>query len=234
MTESEFWDDLQHLSVEVEDAKAVYYTYNEINKLAAQDERVLNAFNKDALFWNVQALSLQTTLFIILSRIFDESNDALSIHRVVNGALTHPEFFSKEALTRRKHPSDPKPEWLDEFVSEAWAPTGAADLRYLKKALKPHTKRFVEIYRPIRHAYFGHRLIGMKKPIPALFALTNKEELAQMLNFLHELVDAIINLYQNGIPPELGVRKYEYHNGKVKTATRNVIGKIAEAYFKKT
>jgi hypothetical protein len=230
MTESEFWDDLQHLSVEVEDAKAVYYTYNEINKLAAQDKSVFNAFNKDALFWNVQALSLQTTLFIILSRIFDEDDDALSIHRVLNATLAHPEFFSKQALTRRKHPSGPKPEWLDEFIGDAWAPSNASDLRYLKKALKPHTKRFVEIYRPIRHAYFGHRLIGMKKPIPALFALTNKEELAQMLNFLHELVDAVTNLYLNGIPPELGVRKYEYHNGKIKTATRNVIGKIAEAY----
>ncbi|MGC2742833.1 MAG: hypothetical protein WA672_06575 [Candidatus Angelobacter sp.] len=232
MSESEFWNDLQYLTVEVEDAKAIYYTYNEINSLAAQKKAVLNAFNRDALFWNVQALCLQTSLFIILSRIFDENENTLSIHRIVNATLGHPEFFSKKALTHRKHPSGPKPEWLDEFISDAWAPRDASELRYIKKALKPHTKRFVEIYRPIRHAYFGHRIIGTQEPIPALFALTNKAELAQMLDFLHELVDAITNLYQNGVPPEIGVRKFEYHNGKIKNSTRSVINKIAKAYSK--
>lgn len=100
-------------------------------------------------------------------------------------------------------------------------------MRYLKNALKPHSKRFREIYRPIRHGYFGHRLIETEKPIPALFAMTNKIDLAQMLDFLHELVDAISNLYLNGVQPELGTRSFTSHNDKIRASARSVIRKVA-------
>ncbi len=138
MTESEFWDDLQHLSTEVEHAIEIYYVYEEINHLGAKSSAAFSAFNNDALFWNVQALSLQTSLFIILGRIFDTSPDALSIRRVLNSASAHPEFFSRQSLAARMAERKIGQEYIDNLIVGAWAPSDGSDFKYLKKATSPH------------------------------------------------------------------------------------------------
>lgn len=93
MTEEEYWSDCQLLSTEIDDALAVFFTYEEINRLALEDKRILNRLNADALFWKVLVHSLQTSLFIILGRIFDRGDDAHSIHKVLQ-AIDHSEYFS--------------------------------------------------------------------------------------------------------------------------------------------
>jgi len=65
-----------------------------------------------------------------------------------------------------------------------------------------------------------------------LYAKTNRVELGKMLDFLHDLITAIEQLYLNGIKPELGIRSYEDHNQKIRDEVRNVLGRIAASYKK--
>jgi hypothetical protein len=195
ITEQKFWEHVQSVSVEVEDAIAVFHTYEEINRLGAEEDAVFRALNADALFWNVQTHSLLTTLFVTLSRVFDQNPDTLSIHRLVNEVLAHPEFFSKDALRKRKSDLKIPPEYIYLLVDGGWAPADASELRYLKKALQPYSRKFAEIYQPIRHVYFAHRVLEADKPVSDLFSMTNKKELGSILDFLHDLIEGITHLY---------------------------------------
>jgi len=232
VTDSEYWKEVQFLSVEIEDAIAVFHTYEEMNRFAVEDSNVYDALNRDPLFWNVQSFALQITLFIVLARLFDSSSETHSIHKLLNDTLGNVAFFSKEALALRKlaiRPNEARPIWLDDFLSTAWEPKGAADLRPLKKALAPHAKMFNQIYQPIRHT-IAHRLAADKHTHAPLWEKTNRIELGKMLDFLHDLITAIEQLYLNGTKPELGTRFFEKHNQKIRDEVRNVLGRIATSY----
>jgi hypothetical protein len=114
---------------------------------------------------------------------------------------------------------------LDEFVAGAWVPRKASDLRYLKKALKPHAGKFIRVYRPIRHNIFAHRLVTDREEITELFAETNRMEIGQILDFLHDLIDAIEQLFVNGRKPELGARLYGAFNQAFKDGVKSVLAK---------
>ena len=127
-------DQLQILSAEVEHAVAIYWTLEEVNRLALEDRDVLIGLNRDAGFWNVHAYSLQCAMFVTIARIFDAEPDAISIHKVANLTLANLYIFSKSALEARKRKlSGPNISWLEEYMRSAWEPASAADLRNFKK-----------------------------------------------------------------------------------------------------
>jgi len=234
MTQTEYWRDVNLLSLEIEDAIAIVQTYEEIGRLAREDPEILLALNKEPLFWNVQVYSLQTSLFILLGRIFDQDPAARSIHTVVSATLGHLDFFSREALRARKVvPGTPEPDWLDGFVAAAWVPDTVADLRHLKKCLAPYQRAFEQVYRPIRHKIVAHRVIKNPEEAFDLFTATNRTELISILDFLHDLMDAIENLYLNGIRPKLGARSYSANNKRIKDQTGNVLKRLAASYSEK-
>jgi len=226
ITEHEFWEHVQSISAEVDDALAVFHTYEEILRLGSEDA-VFRAFNANAMFWNVQKVSLQTTIFVALNRLFETDPNALSIHRLLNETLAHPEFFSKDALRKRKGDLKIGSEYLDALIDGAWAPADASELRYLKKALQPPFRKFTEIYQPIRHWYYAHRLLQTDKPVAELFSLTNRNDLGQILDFLHELVGGIWHLYQNGMKPEFGMQRFAHNDNEATRSAREVISKVA-------
>jgi hypothetical protein len=227
ITEQEFWEHLQSISAEVDDALAVFHTYEEILRRGSEEDAVFRAFNANAMFWNVQKLSLQTTIFVALNRLFEVDANALSIHRLLNETLAHPEFFSKDALRRRKIELKIEPEYLDPLIDDAWAPADASELRYLEKALKPHSRKFREIYQPIRHWYYAHRLFQTDRPFAELFSLTNRDELRQILDFLHQFVQMIWHLYQNGMKPEFRMQDIPKNDSEATRYVREVINKVA-------
>jgi hypothetical protein len=61
-----------------------------------------------------------------------------------------------------------------------------------------------------------------------LFPRTNREAVGRMLDFLHELIDSIIDLYNNGKRPRLGERDFTGHNDRIRNGARNVLRKLAE------
>jgi hypothetical protein len=225
-TESEYEQEFRFLSIEIMDAIVISETYDEIIRLALEDNAILPAVNKDALFWRTQVYSLQTSLFIMLGRIFDPATDAHSIHNLIAATLGNIKFFSKDALSARKINGKPKPDWLDNFMSRAWVPNKVSDLRHLKKVFKPQAAKFKHVYLPIRNGIFAHRLVIDRKQVSELFAGIDRKEIEQILDFLHDLIDAIEQLFVNGQKPQLGRRSYGTFNQAIRDGVKSVLAKV--------
>lgn len=229
MPESEFWRLVQLLSTEIEDGVTIFHTYEGLNRAILNDEKIALILNEEALFWKVLRYSLQASLFIALGRIFDSAADALSIHKAVNAMIGNPELFSTTALRRRKTSAGFDAGGLDRFIGLAWVPPSSAALRILKKQLSAHSKRFEQIYRPIRDAIFAHRLMSNEEAASALFSDTDRSEISNILDFLHDLIDAIQDLYENGSQPVLGRRRYQEYNQRIRDGVGSVLQKLVNA-----
>jgi hypothetical protein len=137
-------------------------------------------------------------------------------------------LFSKNALAARKCAGGAKPDWLDYFMSDTWEPN-TLELRPLKKALAAQAKKFNEIYRPIRHKVYAHRLVLDGNVEFELFEKTNRTEVRSILTFLRELMDAIEHLYLNGCKPVLGKQvKPGGYPEAIRRSVNSVLGKLAK------
>lgn len=178
MTEAEFERNCTALWGQVEDARAVYCSFEQLNDLARNREDILNAVQADPLFWNVHKHALQTTLFIIVGRIFDFSGDAYSIHRLIRDTEANFNFFSHAALSVRKQRLNLNPQDLANYFIGRWVPDPMCMTR-LRRALAPHVKRYRNVYRPIRNQLYAHSLTNDFATAQRLFANTNRVELEE-------------------------------------------------------
>jgi hypothetical protein len=225
LDEAEWLEELRHIENEVIHIVDIFNFLEEIVRLGNESEAAFDAFNATPLFWNVQRDCLQESLFMGLGRLCDPSPDAINVNRVLVTATVHPEFFSEQALRRRLKERHLKKEQADNIVADAWMPKDRTDFKYLKKAVSFHVSRIEQIYRPIRNNHYGHRLT--QSDIQAMFARTNRKELSDTLDALHELVGGLLSLHQNGLKPEIGARDLERYNDKIKGYARQVIRKVA-------
>ena len=111
-------------------------------------------------------------------------------------------------------------------MAQAWIPASAKDLRHLKATLTPYTRRFEKVYRPIRHAIFAHRLMSNTEAGAKLFGDTSRDEVSAILDFLHDLIEAILYLYINGLQPELGTRDFKEHNQRIRDGVGLVLKRL--------
>lgn len=225
MTETEYWHKCNLLSIEIDDALAIYHTYEQIHQLQATNKTALAVLNADVLFWKVQLYCLKTSLFIVLGRIFDPAPDAHSIQKLVRATQDHPEFFSRDAIANRKSSGGSKPEWLDDYLMSVWI-VEPTTLRALRKELLRYVKRFEDIYRPIRNQIYAHKLLGSDESIYELFQKTNRKDVEDILHFLRDLMYCIENLYLNGNEPVLGLRSFDNYRENIRESTRSVFEKI--------
>jgi hypothetical protein len=212
MTEAEYWRDYDIIRNEVNAAMVSCYTHRAINEIAARDMEIPQKLNRNPSFWRVTSSSLQTTLFIVLARIFDHDGSVHSIYQVLNATLAHPEFFSRAALRARKL-GIPGGKWdmksLDEYIQNAREPT-TQDLRMLKKAISPHKTKFDTIYKPLRDQVFAHTVLKDEALVADLFSRTLKADIDEILRFLHSLIQAIWHLAFNAQPADLIGDNYGY------------------------
>ena len=226
MTEAEFERNCERLWGEIEGAVAIFYTAEEIQDCARRDESILNAIQRDSLFWKVQVHALQSALFIVLGRIFDISSDAYSIHKLMRDAgRQFPLLFSHEALRARKAKLNLGPQELDDYFVGLWQPDPLA-VKTLRKSLTPHVKRYSDVYSPLRNQYFAHTLVVDQTVVNNLFANTNRLELEETLLFVREVVALIQEMYQNGREPKLGNLEHERYREEIRRSARNVLGKL--------
>jgi hypothetical protein len=232
MTEAEFEKNCSDLWGDIEEAIAVFYTSEEINDHALNDEAILDAIQADALFWKVQVYALQTTLFIVLGRIFDMSSDAYSIHKLLRDTGQHFDLlFSHEALRVRKekeklnlHPKD-----LEDYFVGLWVPDRKV-VGILNKALARHKDRFTADYLPLRSRYFAHNLLNDGTTIQNLFAKTNRKELEETLLFAKEVVALIQELYSNGRELKLGEIIHDRYREEIRSSAKSVLEKLAREH----
>jgi hypothetical protein len=229
MTQAEYWADYEVTQNEVAIAIESFYAHLEMNNYASEDAAVRRGFNDASSFWITTRYSLITTFFITLGRIFDEDGNAHSIYKLLKITGAHPEYFSRDALAERKRLSSGvvRPDWLADFLKDAWEPDAAA-LRELRRALTPSTKKYTAFYEPIRHKVFAHHDLKDSASVDALFNRAIIHDVEEVLNALHDLLAAIWQLYHNGIKPELGVKKYGYEERieRIKTTTRRALASV--------
>jgi hypothetical protein len=225
-TEAQYWIDLQLLSTEIEDAVTIFHTAEEMNRLALTDAAILRALNREPLFWQGYRSTCQTALFMTMGRIFDRGSDTHSIHKIIDAALNHWRFFSRQSLrNRRTLGGGEEPQWLNDFIAAAWEPSCAADLEFLRAELAPHTEHFGDVYRPIRDAVIGHRLMTNDQAAVQLFPNTNREQVGRILDFLHGLIGRLIHLYNNGTKPVMGQNDFTDYNQRVRSEVQNLLGR---------
>ena len=206
LSEPEFWYMFDSVHGDVQAAIKSNYAYLTIHNIGAGDRTIYDQYQRHAQFWTLSTYALQTTFFMAFGRVFDHRKDSFSIQKLLSATVNHPELFSKTALRERKRNASrltgPDPQWLVEYVDQAWEPT-KADLQPLTAALAPHHDKFKEIYRPIRHRYFAHRGMQSQQAILALFSKTLIGDVAEILRFLHTLLWAIREMAWNARRPNL-------------------------------
>jgi hypothetical protein len=225
MTESEYWRNYHFVLDDVNTAIESFYTDLEIHSCAREDRDVYQMLNKHAGFWNILLYGLQSTFFITLGRIFDDGEDCHSVQMLLAATVAHPEFFSKQALALRRSTGLVNPEWLDANFDSVFEPQ-SSDLRTLRRALVRYERIYKPRYRNIRTQVYAHKILTEEKLVSDLFSQTQIKEIDEILYFLHDLVEALGDLFQNGRKPELGIKTYDYRQ-RIKNTTRSVLQNVA-------
>lgn len=201
-----------------------FCTHLEIHNIASADSDILKTLNKNSTFWNITLASLQANFFIALSRVFDDGGDTISIHKLIKHCVEYPEIFSREALEKRKLNGKSRPDWLDEYLDEAYYPT-AEDLRIFYRESSPIRKDYDgEDYglRRIRSEVIAHNITTDKEIIEDLFKEAEIAKIQYMLKNLDVLLVVLRNLYINGQEPKFGIFTEDFET-RISDTTKAVL-----------
>ncbi|SHM31668.1 hypothetical protein [Bradyrhizobium lablabi] len=204
--ERQFEAELETYRTEVEAALQFFYAFLAIHAAAGDKKSIYRLLNTAPLFWNTVLGGLQTSAFIVLGRVFDQTSPH-NVGVLLALARNNPSIFSKEALERRKRGSSRNAhEWIDAYMASVYVPK-ESDFRRLQGYVSKHRKTYVAKYQDLRHKFFAHKEIVDATLVSALFARTNIREMQRMLLFCLSLYDALWSLYMNGKRPILHPRK---------------------------
>jgi hypothetical protein len=180
--------------------------------------------HRSATFWNISVHALQTTFVITIGRVFDKDPRSHSIQKLLAQMAAYPEYFSRASLERRKREAARGGDvsWLPSFLRDVWEPT-TVDLEQLRDALNPTIAKYEQIYQPIRHTLFAPNDIAVD--IGALLGRSLIADVEQILYELHDMLEAVWQLYMNGMEPRLGQQKYD-HQDRIGETTRRVMASL--------
>jgi hypothetical protein len=191
-------DYLREYSNEVAALTRTYFTWKHINVTASKDKEVGAVLNSTPSTWDTIMHSLQTTMFILLGRVFDIDDEAFSIHKFVKYCSEHVEEFSWAALRQRKmNGLEKPPQWIEEYLNSAHYPQKEELLR-LRGEVSKRCKIYEEKYKPIRHKLMAHKDFASIGRTDTLFAVTNIKELEEIVSFCNQIKLAIFEQYYNG------------------------------------
>lgn len=196
------YDDIyQEYQNEVSTAVASFLLWKKIHDSTA-DKKILAALNHTPTSWIIIRHSLQVTFLITLHRILETDEECVTAELLLTTCINDMSIFSKDALKHRKDPGNNKPDWLDEYLTNAYLPT-IMDIQILRGELRKRRNIFNKIYRPIRNKLIAHKLIDHLDKSEELYSKTNITEIEEILVFLNALKETMYNLYMNGRKPEL-------------------------------
>ncbi len=176
-----------------------FYAWKNIHNIAAKDDKIYHALNKNSLSWNIILHSLQSTFFITIGRLFDIDGKTFSVHTLLRACIENIDQFSKYALRERKIKSSGTDglSWLDEYIEKSYQPN-KEDFLKLKGEVSKRQKRYELIYRPIRHKVFAHKEFKEIRCIDELFKKAKIGEMQDLLCFLYQIERIIFQLLYNG------------------------------------
>lgn len=204
-SEAEFQNELEVFRHEEEAAQQYFFAWLMLNTLPSVDNVLLERLNDTSLFWITTRHALLLASFVALGRIFDQSSRH-NIDRLLKCATDCATIFSRTALFERKRHNLSETQ-AREYVSDTFEPT-ADDFRSLRAEVNKRRKIYVANYRDVRDKLFAHKELSNSEDISALYSKTNVDELKRLFVFLHDLHEALWELFHNGRKPELVDRPF--------------------------
>ena len=197
--EDRFEYELEVFRREGDEAVQHLYAYLTMHAVAGENQSVRQLYNSAPLFWLTTLRALQTSLFIVLGRIFSQDSEH-NVDALLRIAEQDQGIFSRESLARRK--SEIAGLDVDEYVRAAFVPA-AGDFHSFRRAVKEWRRIYEANYRAVRNQIFAHSEVSQPNEVGALFAKTNIQELEVLVTDLVGLHSSLQNLLQNGIAPIL-------------------------------
>jgi AbiU2 len=194
--EARFEYELEVFRRESDEAVQHLYAYLTMHAVAGDHKVVRQLYNSAPLFWLTTLRALQTSVFIVLGRIFSQDSEH-NLDALLRIAEQDREIFSQESLARRKS-SIPGLD-VKKYVSDAYVPT-ADDFRGFRRQVREWRGIF-EAYRAVRNQVFAHAEVSQPDDLQALFAKTNIQELEVLVTDLVTFHSRLQNLLQNGFKP---------------------------------
>ncbi|TCH98190.1 hypothetical protein EJV46_13445 [Roseococcus sp. SYP-B2431] len=199
--EAEFEAQLSAYQANVVVVTRCFFAMTAINRFASQDSTLLERLNHAPEFWNLVQATNQTTLFITLGRILDQTDARFSLDKLVKGAQSNSgAIFAESRLAdRKRRGSANADEWLCDYLKNIYVPL-PKDFRALRRACDHYRRRFEAIYRPIRNQVYAHS-IAARAEAAELFAATNLIEMQRIIRFLDRVGSSLWLVYWNGENP---------------------------------
>jgi hypothetical protein len=197
--EERFEYELEVFRREADEAVQHLYAYLTMHAVAGDHEVVRQLYNSNPLFWLTTLRALQTSVFIVLGRIFSQDSEH-NLDVLLGVADKDQAIFSRDSLARRK--SEIAGLDVNWYVRDAFVPA-ATDFRSFRREVKEWRRMYESNYRAARNQIFAHAEVSQPDDVHALFAKTNIQELEVLVTDLVELHSRLQNLLQNGIAPIL-------------------------------
>ena len=190
---------LKEYRSEVYVATSCYFAWKSINNLGANDPKLFQALQRNALSWNLIVHSLQITFFSALGRLFDQDTRSLTARTFVSKCEAELDQFGKSAFETRRLAGNHgvRPDYLDGYMAGVYEPV-AADFQKLGIAIAPWEKLYKSNYQPIRHKLIAHKDIATIGGKESLFAKTNIGEIEEILKGLYQVAAVVEQLINNG------------------------------------
>jgi hypothetical protein len=216
---------IESLRREVETTIRVFYAYESMAKLLSEQQYV-DLVNNNVYFWKIFLSSIQTKLFIALGRLYDDSNDAFSFRNFMKICRENIKEFGQDYLEKRKlNGSSTRPEWLDDYLKDAYfAVTG--DIDALAKLARPFNKKMKGLYKEIRSKVFAHAIHTDAIVISNLLEDTNLHEIESALTALWSIYSQVWQMFENGRKPTLEIEPYPYKDEVTNCVKFAVMGKV--------
>jgi hypothetical protein len=195
--EDRFEHELEVFRREGDEAAQHLYAYLTMHAVAGEHKSVRQLYNSRPLFWLTTLRALQTSVFIVLGRIFSLDSEH-NLNALLRIAEQDREIFSRESLARRKREIPGLD--VEEYVRGTYAPN-PEDFRGFRREVKQWRRIYEANYRAVRNQVFAHVEVSQSDEVNALFSKTNIGELEALVVDLVAFHSRLQDLLQNGTQP---------------------------------
>jgi hypothetical protein len=195
--EARFEYELEVFRREADEAVQHLFAYLTMHAVAGDHKEVRQLYNSAPLFWLTTLRALQTSVFIVLGRIFSQDSEH-NLDALLGIAERDREIFSRASLALRK--SQIPGLDVNKYVSDAFVPT-RDDFRGFRRQVKEWRRIYEANYRAVRNQIFAHAEVSQPDDVHTLFAKTSIQELEVLVTDLVTFHSRLQNLLQNGVRP---------------------------------
>lgn len=177
---------------ELETSLALFYSYKQFLRLLSNRECVF-LINENPEFWMLHNGTVQTTLFLYLGRIVDDSNDAKSFANFKKHCTSHVSDFShKEFLSRKPNILQVNPKFMDGRTEPA-----LPEFKVLFKLASEHDKYLRATCKTIRNKVFAHAILTDELQYQDLFKQVKIDRIESALLTYWSISQHIWQCYNN-------------------------------------